>query len=293
MFERLEPVLKGVCIILAALLLFQVGRAVAHSNPLAHLKIPPLPSLPADTNAPPAVAGTNSPVAATNKPASNSSQPKASASAKGTNALAAHGTTAAGTNIAASSSGKAGTNPVTLKQAGKGSTNSSAAAASTNVVTNVVQTARTEASSTNSRLDQASGKAVTNSATVASSGKPGGPAGPRPPMPPMGMNPFGGPAAPKLPELALPVLARVDKITDSEILGQVIRPLPKALLGIAGNVAFLRAANGQTGMVKEGDDLAGLKLLRIGTNRVLVEQEGKKEELTIFNGYGGDALIPN
>ena len=77
-----------------------------------------------------------------------------------------------------------------------------------------------------------------------------------------------------------------------EILGQVIRPLPKALLGIAGNVAFLRAANGQTGLVKEGEEVSGLKLLRIGTNRVLVELEGKKEELTIFDGYGGESLMP-
>jgi hypothetical protein len=65
-----------------------------------------------------------------------------------------------------------------------------------------------------------------------------------------------------------------------------------ALLGIAGNVAFLRAANGQTGVVKEGDNLGGLKLLQIGTNRVLVEEDGQKQELTIFSGYGGESLLP-
>ena len=108
----------------------------------------------------------------------------------------------------------------------------------------------------------------------------------------MGMSPFGGPGGVKLPDLALPVLARVDKITDSEVLGPVIRPQPMALLGIAGNVAFLRAPNGQTGLVKEGDELSGLKLLRIGTNRVLVEQDGQKTELTIFSGYGGESLMP-
>ena len=72
-----------------------------------------------------------------------------------------------------------------------------------------------------------------------------------------------------------------------------MRPLPMALLGIAGNVAFLRAANGQTGLVKEGEDLGGLKLLRIGINRVLVEQEGQKKELMIFSGLGGESLLPN
>jgi hypothetical protein len=32
-------------------------------------------------------------------------------------------------------------------------------------------------------------------------------------------------------------------------------------------------------------------LLRIGINRVLVEQDGKKSELTIFDGYGGESLM--
>src|SRR5262249_51703122 len=89
----------------------------------------------------------------------------------------------------------------------------------------------------------------------------------------------GMPAKPR--ELSPEIQARVDRITDSEILGPVMRPMPMALLGIAGNVAFLRAPNGQTGLVKEGDDLGGLKLIRIGINRVLIEQEGQKKELMI------------
>jgi len=88
------------------------------------------------------------------------------------------------------------------------------------------------------------------------------------------------------------ILARVDRIVDSEILGPIMRPLPIALLGIAGNVAILRSANGQTGLVKEGNDLGGLKLLRIGINRVLVEDEGQKKELMIFSGLGGQSLLP-
>jgi hypothetical protein len=70
-----------------------------------------------------------------------------------------------------------------------------------------------------------------------------------------------------------------------------MRPLPMALLGIAGEFAFLRSANGQTGLVKEGDSLDDIKLLRIGVNRVLIEQDGQKKELTIFSGYGGDSLL--
>jgi hypothetical protein len=107
----------------------------------------------------------------------------------------------------------------------------------------------------------------------------------------IGSNPrlMGGKKAADLPPA---IQARVERITDSEVLGPVIRPLPMGLLGLAGNVAFLRAPSGQTGLVKEGDELGGLKLLRIGINRVLIEQDGQKKELTLFSGYGGDSLLP-
>jgi hypothetical protein len=87
------------------------------------------------------------------------------------------------------------------------------------------------------------------------------------------------------------VQARVEKIVQSEILGQVVRPLPMALLGIAGKDAFLRGPDGQTGLVREGEELGAVKVLRIGTNRVLVEHEGQKKELTLFSGFGSESLI--
>jgi hypothetical protein len=96
----------------------------------------------------------------------------------------------------------------------------------------------------------------------------------------------------KGPELDPAVQARVDRIAQSEIIAPFIRPLPMALLGIAGDSAFLRAPNGQTGVIKEGSELGGLKLLRIGTNRVLVEQDGQPKELMVFSGYGGESLLP-
>lgn len=86
--------------------------------------------------------------------------------------------------------------------------------------------------------------------------------------------------------------ARIDRVVQSEILGPVARPLPMALLGIAGKDAFLRAPNGQTGLVREGGELGGIKLLRIGTNRVLVEHEGQQKELIIFSGFGSETLLP-
>jgi hypothetical protein len=88
------------------------------------------------------------------------------------------------------------------------------------------------------------------------------------------------------------VQARVDRITQSEILGPVIRPLPMALLGIAGKDALLRTANGQTGLLREGEELGGVKLLRIGTNRVLIEHEQQQKELSVFSGFGSETLLP-
>ena len=88
------------------------------------------------------------------------------------------------------------------------------------------------------------------------------------------------------------ISARIDRITQSEVLGPVIRPLPMALLGIAGRDAFLRAPNGQTGLLKEGEELAGVKLLRIGINRVLIEHEGQQKELSVFSGFGSETLLP-
>jgi len=65
-----------------------------------------------------------------------------------------------------------------------------------------------------------------------------------------------------------------------------------ALLGIAGRDAFLRTATGQTGLLREGEELDGIKLLRIGTNRVLVEHEQQQKELTLFSGFGSETLLP-
>jgi hypothetical protein len=106
--------------------------------------------------------------------------------------------------------------------------------------------------------------------------------------------------APRMPGMAgkgsaLPpeVQAEVDQIVNSGIFGPVVHPPPMGLLGIAGDTAFLRTDSGQSGLVKVGDSLGDLKLLRIGINRVLVEQDGQQKELTIFDGYGGDSLLTN
>jgi hypothetical protein len=89
------------------------------------------------------------------------------------------------------------------------------------------------------------------------------------------------------------VRERVEQITASGILGPVPQPPPMALLGIGGGDVLLRTPNGQTGLLREGEALGGVKLLRIGINRVLVEYEGELQELLMFSGLGGETLMPN
>lgn len=97
--------------------------------------------------------------------------------------------------------------------------------------------------------------------------------------------------ATKQPDLPPNIRTNVDRVTQSEIFAAIVRPLPMALLGIAGEDAFIRTPSGQVGLMREGQELGGVKLLRIGTNRVLVEHEAQKKELMIFAGFGGETLI--
>ena len=262
MRERSEMALKIVCGVLAALLLFQIGRMLFRASPLRGVRVPDLPALSVGSNQPPATA-TNAvagSVAVTN--------------ATNTVANAKPGKTTANTNEVQAAA-KPETNAV-LKSAEARTTNPTPTLVLTNSGTNVASNRATNQPPTNS----VAGKPVTNGAPMRAAGKLG---------PPPAMMP--GPMA-KLPELSPLVQARVDRITQSELLAPFIRPLPMALLGIAGRDAFLRAPNGQTGLVKEGDELGGVKLLKIGINRVLIEQAGESKELMIFSGLGGESLLP-
>jgi hypothetical protein len=149
----------------------------------------------------------------------------------------------------------------------------------------VVEEVASKGSNAVALTNVSSGKKRTNSAAAKEVAMAG--VGPGLPIMP-GMPGMGGPA----PELPPAIKARVNRIVDSEILGPVMRPMPMALMGIAGDVAFLRTASGQTGLAKEGEEVGGLKLLKIGINRVLVEENGEKKELTIFSGLGGESLMP-
>ncbi len=308
MHERLEQVLKLVCVLFAALAVYQVARVIFRPNPLAHLSFPAIPSLPAPE--------TNSPSA---KPAKGAKPGLRKQNAKPlANAVTA--------------TPKPPTNPMVSHPVGRGSNNGAARlmASNTAAAAPVPNSAAVHAASS-----PLQGAGSPHSVASMPSNRPhpvvtpsvmgpgpvgmpmpgpamhgrmvmmaGGPPSGLPPgmrimgMPmmggPMGGPPMGMPMGPMtMPKLPKDIKARVERITDSEILAPVVHPMPTALLGIIGDTVFLRAPNGQTGPVTLGKELGGIKLLKIGFNRVLVEEDGRQKELTIFSGFGGHSLISN
>ena len=155
----------------------------------------------------------------------------------------------------------------------------------TNIETNApVKSTNSPTASTNSTSTSTN---ATSSSTNVAAAKTNGPAA----QPRMAMGPRRGPGG--APQMNLPpeVQAMIDKIRQSQLLGPDIKPPPMALMGIAGKDVFLRGPNGQTGMIREGEELGGVKLIRIGTNRVVVEENGQQKELTIFSGFGSETLL--
>lgn len=304
MLERSERTLRIACICLAALLLYQFVRLVVRRDPLANLSIPALPSLPPAAGAQAASNQTNSPSHPSSSKSGSNSLASEESGKKETNAIlsAQTQTNSISSRLLANSvsnalpgqeSEKLGTNLVSEKVLVKTETNSVTGQGQPKPGTNSLASQELLRSGTNAVSDQKSPSPATASISPPRSGSSGMRSGSPPAMAMMGMNPMGrqGPGM-RGPPLPPAMQARVDRIIDSEILAPVIRPLPMALLGIAGKDVFLRAPNGQTGLVKEGGELGGVKLLRIGINRVLVEQDGQKKELTIFSGFGSESLLP-
>jgi hypothetical protein len=257
-------------------LLVQLVKVALHANPLAGVVIPELPSLPAETNA--VASGTSKPTVKT------AADMKISPPLPKTNSTLA----SADTNTASPLNSKESASNSTLVQ--------TSVASNTNFpTTNSITAISTHTNATITKVEKSTNAVAINvagtngiAAAKKHARKPGDLA---PELPPGMMAGFPG-AGPKAAKLPPEIQARVDRVTDSEILGPVIHPMPMALLGIAGNVAFLRSPSGQTGLIKEGEDLGEIKLLRIGTNRVLIEQNGEKKELMIFAGLGGESLLP-
>ena len=288
MRDRREQVLKIICLMLGALLAFELARFVVRGDPAKSLVVPAIPSLPPE------------PEAQSGK-ATNSATAKGPGQ-KGTNSIAAEASAKKETNSVAN---KGGTNSLPEKQLSGNENNSVKVAAEQNkgIGSNAAPIVE---GTTNSNPEQPSGSKPSNSPPVLASTNNVSNALAKAAGPKEGTNsaaskasakknsPGGAPPnlARKGPELPPEIKERVDRIVQGEILGQVMRPMPMALLGIAGQNAFLRSPEGQTGMVKEGDQLGTIKLLRIGTNRVLIEHEGEKKELTIFAGLGSETMLP-
>jgi hypothetical protein len=261
-FKQPERILRIVCFTFAAVLLFELVRAVMHLNPLTGVSLPAVPSLADDSDAP--AKGTNSAALAQSARTESNGVAAVDSPGKGTNAAPALAAAPTGSNpvVLETPVTNAPSRPVAGEKAG----------------TNSPAVATTESKITNSAASPAPDKAGTNLAALGDAKKD--------------KKSSTRPDAKKTPELPPVIQARLDRIVDSEILAPVMHPMPMGLLGIAGDVAFLRAPSGQTGLVKEGDNLGGIKLLRIGINRVLVEEQGQKQELMIFSGFGGDSLLP-
>jgi hypothetical protein len=271
--DRAEMIARIGCLLLALLLIGELVRMVLWINPFHGVKVPELPALTVASEHKPAESPKNvqmvTPVG-TNI-ASATIQTNGKGAVTGTNALVSP--------PAAVAAAKDGTNLVARAGTGNANTNPPGAPG-----TNAL-------ASTGTNRAVAAAAAHSNSPPAASSA-PGPAAGPPPPMIAGANFPPGSPRGRQAAALPPALQSRIDRIVESELLAPVMHPLPMALLGIAGDCAFLRSANGQTGLVKTGDSLDDLKLLQIGTNRVLVEQAGRKQELMIFAGYGGDSLMP-
>lgn len=266
MRERSELILKIVCGVLAAFLFFQIVRLVIRANPMHGVRMPDLPTVSANPDQT-AAKGTNVVAGSASGTNATNSVTRTKSEEKGTNASASQVTAKSETNA-----------PV--KSVAQMETNAASNFASNQPETNIIAGQASDKTRTNSAPGLASEKQGTNAIATRALGKTGS-------QPILAQS-----ASAKLAETPPLVQARIDRIAQSEILAPFIRPMPMALLGIAGKDAFLRAPNGQTGLVKEGDELGGIKLLKIGINRVLVEQAGEKKELTIFSGFGGESLLP-
>lgn len=275
MLDSLPRILRAATLVLAVLLLGQLARISLRSNPLAGITIPKVPTLADDKSATNATANptAGSGVTPQAKPVASLQTTHSASTSNAANTLA-------GTHTASTHSNTptpAQTNLVLAK------------VASTNTATNPIPLTET-----NARAGSTTHTASTSSNAAPTAAKPAVHPGPPPGFPggPMMGRGRGAGGPPSMTHFPPVVQARLDKVVQSEILGPVSRPLPMALLGVAGDQALLRTATGQTGFFKEGAMLGEVKLLKVGTNRVLIEHEKQTKELTIFSGFGSESLMP-
>jgi len=268
--SRIERTLRVLAYGLAAILVVQLVLLAVRRNPLTGLEVPVLPRWNPETNSPPGEVASKAPPKPANALAGATNPPS--------------GTNAAGvTNLAATTNIASATNTTDTTD----SPPQAHAAGGTNLVVATNRVASTNlppATNQVAATNAPGGTPPAANATAMAAAPPPVPFRP----------PFGGPGPrPMRPPPPLPPVsqARIDRITSSEMLASVFRPPPMALLGIAGHHAFIRTPSGQSALLREGGESDGIKLLRLGTNRVLIEQAGEKKELTIFDGFRGPSLL--
>ena len=287
MFERSTLVVKVACGVALGLVLYRLGLAVVHINPLFHVKIPALPELASAIGS----GGGNMNAASPGSSANPGTKVVARGPDKGTNASNATNLVSGSSNHLQRAAGSGSQTNHMLSATNALSATNLLAQASNSIVPSSSPSSQ-NTNSSDSRTNRPPGSGPSQPPQLAQTPMPPGFPGMFPPGSVPGMPPGGMPGMAKPPPALPPgIQARVDRVVESEILAPVMRPLPMALLGIAGKDAFLRAPNGQTGLIKEGDELGGVKLVRIGINRVLVEEQGQQKELTIFAGLGGESLL--
>lgn len=287
MFDRYFPVLRLICVALAAMLLYQASRWMTFRDPLSSVRMPEVPTLGEGT---PETNHTTKVVAPAEAMSGNPSNTNLVSTAgagkpvKATNASSG-GSVTSGLPVSAQ-----------MPRVDTKGTNSSAANEVSNGSTNVAKAdsaLQSNKSGTNASDKSGGLKAGTNLPATASSARPdskaGGPAG-QGRVPGGARNRLPGGMSGQLAELSPELKARVDKIYQSELFGPVIHPMPPALLGVVGREAII-SVNGQQQLLKEGADFNGLKLIKVGVNRVLIEENGKEKELMIFAGFGGETLV--
>jgi len=124
MSERAGQILRIACLLLAAWVVYELAGMVPRVNPLSHVVIPALPTLAADTNNAPPIAGAKTNVATSAAKGANKPGELAS-----TNAPAHKSTNAAGSNVVTSVQvATAKTNPAPVEMTATNSTNAAIAA---------------------------------------------------------------------------------------------------------------------------------------------------------------------
>lgn len=274
MREKPEVIVKYICMGLGALLFIQFVRIIWGANPLAHVAVPDLPSLADDSSV------TNQATVASSNVTPPVHTARAQNSSGGTNLSVLATNITATTNISMAKKNIEATTNVAV------TTNIAVTQKNFPATTNIFARASARTNVNGSLIHGTNTNASPNANAIAARGHKRRRANQF--VDGMGFMQGQGPQK----TTVTPVIqASIDRITDSEIFGPVFHPLPMALIGIAGDVAFLRGPDGQTGLVKEGDELGSIKLIKIGTNRVLIEEDGQKQELTIFDGVGGQTLL--